>query len=141
MIMKPHTNSKIISETDNGWLTIWFNSPENRNALSEGLIYDLKNLLNKTKTNRAIRGITLRGKEGFYCSGGDLKSFKNHQNNLDSKKFFIEANKEIGCLFDLLLSMPQVIISYVEGAAIAGGLGLMCCSDLIVVKQDAKFSD
>ena len=138
--MKPHTNSKIISETDNGWLTIWFNSPENRNALSEGLIYDLKNLLNKTKTNRAIRGITLRGTEGFYCSGGDLKSFKNHQNNLDSKKFFIEANKEIGCLFDLLLSMPQVIISYVEGAAIAGGLGLMCCSDLIVVKQDAKFS-
>lgn len=57
MIMKPHTNSKIISETDNGWLTIWFNSPENRNALSEGLIYDLKNLLNKTKTNRELEGL------------------------------------------------------------------------------------
>ena len=138
--MKPHTNSKIISEIDNGWLTIWFNSIENRNALSEGLISDLKNLLNKTKINHAIRGITLRGKGGYYCSGGDLKSFKNSQNNSVSKKFFIETNKEIGGLFDLILSMPQVIISYVEGAAIAGGLGLMCCSDLIVVKQDAKFS-
>jgi enoyl-CoA hydratase/carnithine racemase len=54
--MKPHTNSKIISEIDNGWLTIWFNSIENRNALSEGLISDLKNLLNKTKINHTIRG-------------------------------------------------------------------------------------
>jgi enoyl-CoA hydratase/carnithine racemase len=52
--MKPHTNSKIISEIDNGWLTIWFNSIENRNALSEGLISDLKNLLNKTKINHTI---------------------------------------------------------------------------------------
>ena len=138
--MKPHTNSKIISEINSGWLTIWFNSTENRNALSEGLINELKDLLNKTKINPTVRGITLRGKGGYYCSGGDLKGFKNSQNNLVGKKYFIETNKEIGSLFDLILSMPQVIISYVEGAAIAGGLGLMCCSDLIIVKQDAKFS-
>ena len=28
-------------EPDGGWLTIWFNRPDNHNALSEGLITDL----------------------------------------------------------------------------------------------------
>jgi isohexenylglutaconyl-CoA hydratase len=31
----------LLLERDAGWLTIWFNRPENRNALSQGLTDDL----------------------------------------------------------------------------------------------------
>jgi len=52
----------------------------------------------------------------------------------------MELNKSAGYLFAKVNSMPQVVLAYVEGAAIAGGLGLMCCADVITVTDGAKFS-
>lgn len=130
----------IINEISNSWLTIWFNSPENRNALSETLTADFIATLEAVKTDHSIRGITLRGKNGIFCSGGDLKSFNAGQSGDDARESFKAINRGAGDMFDLLMSMPQVVIAYVEGAAIAGGLGLMCCADIIVVTQDAKFA-
>ena len=132
--------TKIINELENGWLTIWFNSPENRNALSETLTDDLTRTLLAVKDDRTVRGITLRGKGGIFCAGGDLKSFNAGQSGGATKESFYAMNRKAGDMFDLIQSMPQVVIAYVEGAAIAGGLGLMCCADVIVVNADAKFA-
>ena len=54
--------TKIENEINNGWLTIWFNSPENRNALSEELTSDLIGTLQAVKDDRSIRGITIQGR-------------------------------------------------------------------------------
>lgn len=133
--------TKIINEINDGWLTIWFNSPENRNALSETLTQDFTATLEAVKGDRSIRGITIRGKDGVFCAGGDLKSFNATQSNSkEAEDKFNKMNRSAGDLFDLVMAMPQVVIAYVEGAAIAGGLGLMCCADIIVVDKDAKFS-
>lgn len=132
--------TKILNELNDGWLTIWFNSPENRNALSETLTADLIATLNAVKDDRSVRGITLRGKGGIFCAGGDLKSFSSGQSGGATKESFVTMNRGAGDMFDLIQSMPQVVIAYVEGAAIAGGLGLMCCADVIVVNADAKFA-
>jgi len=132
--------TKILNEIDNGWLTIWFNSPENRNALSEELTRDFIATLEAVKDDRSIRGITIRGKGGIFCAGGDLKSFNTGQSGGVTKKAFYDMNRKAGDMFDLIMGMPQVVIAYVEGAAIAGGLGLMCCVDIIIVHEDAKFA-
>lgn len=132
--------TKIITEIDKGWLTLWFNSPDNRNALSETLTAEFTAVLKAVKNERSIRGITLRGKGGIFCSGGDLKSFSSGQTGGAAKAHFKTMNRSAGDMFDLLMSMPQLVIAYVEGAAIAGGLGLMCCADIIIVTEDAKFA-
>lgn len=139
MTQLPET-TKIINELENGWLTIWFNSPENRNALSEELTADFIATLAAVKDDRSVRGITIRGKGGIFCAGGDLKSFSAGQSGGAAREYFRAMNRGAGDMFDLVMSMPQVVIAAVEGAAIAGGLGLMCCADVIVVTQDAKFS-
>jgi len=133
--------TKIINEVTEGWLTIWFNSPQNRNALSETLTQDFIATLGAVKEDRSIRGITIRGKGGIFCAGGDLKSFNAGQSgDGDATDEFYAMNRKAGDMFDLIMAMPQVVIAYVEGAAIAGGLGLMCCADIIVVNDDAKFA-
>jgi isohexenylglutaconyl-CoA hydratase len=43
-------------------------------------------------------------------------------------------------MFDLINEMPQVVVMLVEGAAIAGGLGMVCTGDVVVVTRDAKFA-
>ena len=140
MTKLPNT-TKIINEINDGWLTIWFNSPSNRNALSEALTQDFTATLEAVKDDRSIRGITIRGKGGIFCAGGDLKSFNTGQSgDGDATDKFYTMNRKAGDMFDLVMAMPQVVIAYVEGAAIAGGLGLMCCADIIVVNSDAKFS-
>lgn len=133
--------TKIVNEIHESWLTIWFNSPENRNALSETLTQDFTATLKAVRDDRRIRGITIRGKDGVFCAGGDLKSFNAAQSDgKDAEEKFFQMNRSAGDLFDLVMAMPQVVIAYVEGAAIAGGLGLMCCADIIIVDKDAKFS-
>lgn len=51
-----------------------------------------------------------------------------------------KMNRGIGDVLIALNEMPQVVICLVEGAAIAGGLGLMCCGDIILATEDSKFS-
>ena len=52
MTKLPNTQS-VECELDQGWLTIWFNRPEKRNALSDGLLRDIKNIL-KTESTPAV---------------------------------------------------------------------------------------
>jgi len=96
--------------------------------------------MDAVRDDRTVRGITLRGKNGVFCSGGDLKSFNAMQAPGVSHTEVAKMNRGIGDVLLALNEMPQVVICLVEGAAIAGGLGLMCCGDVIIGTEDAKFS-
>ena len=132
--------TKVLTALDGGWLTLQLNSPENRNALSAELTADLNAVLDHCHDNHNIRGITLRGAGGTFCAGGDLKSFGKALAGGDDHAAIKSMNRSGGELFAKIESLPQVIIAYVEGAAIAGGLGMMCCADIIVVNENAKFA-
>jgi isohexenylglutaconyl-CoA hydratase len=134
----PHTE-KLMLQKDHGWLTIWFNSPENRNALSAQLSSELRQVLEAVHGNRSIRGITLRGMGGIFCAGGDLKGMNTHGRNA-SHQDVVKFSRAGGELFALINSMPQVVLALVEGAAIAGGLGITCCADVVAVTRDARFT-
>ena len=68
----PKTNNLEL-EISNSWLTIWLNTPENRNALSNDMIDDFISVFDKIRNDRSIRGITFRGKDEMFCSGLNLK--------------------------------------------------------------------
>ena len=131
----------ILLEQEAGWLTIWFNRPDNRNALSKELTTELKEVLNAVRDKKNIRGITLRGKGGVFCAGGDLKGFKNnYQGGSQTVEDIAAASRQGGQMFDLINELPQVVLILVEGAAIAGGLGMVCCADVVAVTKDARFA-
>lgn len=136
----PETTDLIL-ELANGWLTVWFNRPEARNALSQELTDELRAVMRAVRDDRSVRGITLRGKGGVFCAGGDLKGFKaNFQGGAQSVDDVAAASRAGGEMFDLINEMPQVVVVLVEGAAIAGGLGMVCTGDVVAVTRDAKFS-
>ncbi len=119
---------------DGSWLTIALNTPENRNALSAGMSADLTAVLMAVRTDRSVRGITVRGNGGVFCAGGDLKGFSGGDADI------LAMSKGGGALFSLVASMPQVVVALVEGAAMAGGLGLACCADIVVTTKSAKYA-
>ena len=134
------STTKIHTEQSGGWLTLWLDSPKNKNAIDDAMMTDLLAVMDAVRDDRRIRGITLRGKNGIFCSGGDLKSFNAMQAPGVTHTEVAAMNRRIGDVMLAMNEMPQVVICIVEGAAIAGGLGLMCCGDVILGTEDAKFS-
>ena len=64
--MKNITSTEnLIVQFSNGWLDIWLNQFENRNALTESLINDLFDVFSSVNNAKQVRGITLRGKENL----------------------------------------------------------------------------
>ncbi|MEL7297180.1 MAG: enoyl-CoA hydratase-related protein [Pseudomonadota bacterium] len=124
---------------DRGWLTITLDQPDNRNALSDTMVADVSSVLAEAADNRDIRGITFRGEGKVFCAGGDLKGF---QRELDEASLTTinAVSRRAGALFHQINEMPQVVVMLVHGAAIAGGLGMMCAGDIVAVTSDTRFA-
>lgn len=120
------------------WLTVWFNQPERRNPLTDDVVRELVSLCDALASNRAVRGVTLRGRGGFFCAGGDLKGFQALARGDVSHA--LTTSHLIGELLAKLNSLPQVTVALLEGAAMAGGLGVACCCDVILATTDTRFA-
>lgn len=131
----------LICERSGGWLTIWINRPEVRNALTNDVFAELDAVADFALSDPTLRGITLQGKGGTFSAGGDLKMFRDiFQGNAPDHQDVVTSSKLYGQVYQKINRLPQVVVMLVEGAAIAGGLGLLCTADVVVVTEDAKFS-
>jgi len=124
-------------DLEQGWLTVWFNQPERRNPLTDDAVEDLAAVIEAIAPQRDIRGMTIRGKGGFFCAGGDLKGFKAMATG--ETEASMRMSRRIGDVLADLNALPQVTIAVIEGAAMAGGLGVACCCDVTIGMKDAKF--
>ena len=137
MTTLPATDS-VECEMDNGWLTVWFNQPERRNPLSDEMVADLQRICDALQDDRSVRGLTLRGRGGFFCAGGDLKGFKALATAPNED--VIAMSETVGRLLYSLDRLPMVTVAVIEGAAMAGGLGVACCCDVTIGTADARFA-
>ena len=135
----PNTES-IKLELDNNWLTIWLNTPENRNALTDQMIDDFNNVFEVLNNTKDVRGVTIRGKNNIFCAGGDLKGMNKVFDSKNPNQDAVELSTKVGYFFKAVNSLPQVTIMIIEGVAMAGGLGLACAGDVTIVQSDTKFA-
>jgi isohexenylglutaconyl-CoA hydratase len=130
----------LILEPAGSVLTIWFNRPEAKNALSAEMVDELHAVLDAVRDDRGVRTLVIRGKGGVFCAGGDIKGFKaGAQSGGPDAEEVARGNREFGDLMIKLNEQPQVVVMLVEGAAIGGGLGLACIGDVTIVTRDARF--
>ena len=127
-------------ELDSGWLTIWLNQVEKRNALTDELRDDLHLALGYARGSTDVRGITLRGRGGVFCAGGDLKHFKADFQTTATLEDVRVMSRDAAAIYDAVNSAPQVVLAIVEGAALAGGFGLACCADVVLCEENARFA-
>jgi len=130
----------LLLEQEGETLTIWFNRPEVRNALSQDVANDLAATLEALPAEQSIRFVILRGKGGVFCAGGDLKMFKTVFQGGAEREEIVRFNADFGRLMKAIHGLPQLFIVLIEGAAMAGGLGLSCLADVVVTTADAKYS-
>lgn len=132
-------SERLLADLQGGWLTLTMSDPQRKNALSEEMSEALSSVLNQTAENRSIRGITLQGADGVFCSGGDLKGMGRFIMDRDEAAIQ-QMSRAGGQLFAQIRQQPQVVVAVIDGPAMAGGLGMACCTDVIAVTQSAKFA-
>ena len=140
MTTLPKTTNLLL-EQQGPWLTIWLNRPDCRNALSKEMLNEMIKVLDLVQSDKSIRGITFRGKEGVFCAGGDIKGFKKIATaGNKAQDYAKEMSCEAGLFFQKINNCHQITVAVVEGAAIAGGLGLACATDFVILKNDVKLA-
>jgi isohexenylglutaconyl-CoA hydratase len=117
--------------------------PASRNALSEAMVEALFAACARASGDKALRFIVLQGAGGAFCAGGSLGGFaKSIGQALQPGEGdpLIAMNARFGELLLALCQLPQVLIAAVDGPAMGGGFGLVCCADVVVATESAVFA-
>ena len=114
--------------------TITLDSPANRNALSRRLVADLDRQLTSAVADPAVRVIVLTGRGPAFCSGADLTESRAPEPTISSRP------RGIVPILTAMGEAPKPIIGRVNGAARAGGLGLVAACDIAVAEESATFA-
>ena len=114
------------------WITI--SRPEKRNAINASVIEGLAEGYRLADADPDVRVIVLTGAgEEAFCAGADLQP---------GKCFGFDPARPNGDYADLLRlaqNATKPAIARVNGACMAGGLGLLCMVDMAVAADRARF--
>ena len=117
-----------------------FNRPERRNALNLAMMAEIGDAVDRIGADRSARALVLRGTGGAYCAGGDLGAMSKLPPKPRSGPDPLVASYRIfGRVLARLDGLPQAVVSVVEGPAVGGGFGMVCCSDVVILHRSAKF--
>ena len=128
------TTEATLYEVKQGAAWITLNRPENRNALSSVLVTELYAHLMAANADDGVRSIVITGNGPAFCAGADLKSPPG-QLSEGSDRAVPYAD-----VLTTIIDSPKPVIAAVNGAAFAGGLGLVGASDIVVTREDVQFS-
>ena len=130
-------DSALHIHNDGGVLVLTLDRPEKRNALNAAVMVELTEALEAAATDRACRVVVLTGAGEAFCAGMDLE----HLEALGSKteQEHREDTLQIARLLRTLYDLPKPTIAAVNGAAIAGGMGLATVCDFTLAVPEARF--
>jgi enoyl-CoA hydratase/carnithine racemase len=115
------------------WISI--NREDRRNALNPAVIGGIHQAIASTEGDPTVRAIVLTGAgEKAFCAGADLASGPGvFAAGLD------EPTTDFGRLARLVRGIGIPLIARINGACVAGGLGLMALCDLAIASDHARF--
>lgn len=115
---------------------IEINRPDQRNAMTFGVMSGLRESMARVKDDASIRVVVITGAgDRAFCAGADLRGVAENQSAS-------EAHDGRGLLADLfrdMWSLGKPTIARVRGYALAGGFGLAMACDFVIAADDAKF--
>ncbi len=114
------------------WITI--DRAERRNAINEHVIAGIRAGIDAAHADPAVRAIVLTGAgDKAFCAGADLKP---------GRSFERDHSRPTGDYADLLRQVKRStlpLVARVNGACMAGGMGLLAMCDMAVAGDHVRF--
>jgi len=120
------------------WITL--NRPEAMNAMSPALTAGLVEAVDAVERDDSVRAVVITGAGRAFSAGGDLKSFREAVSAAQFESF-VERLRQSQAMFRRIEQLARPVIAAVNGYAVAGGLELILCCDLVIAAESAMIGD
>lgn len=114
------------------------NRPQHKNSLNSVLVDELHHLLDQAENDANCRCIVIKGQQGIFCTGMDFQEMSQHAPQATETAHHIAAN--LLNLFKRFTLSPKVVITVVDGQVMAGGIGLVAASDIVIATEKSNFT-
>ncbi len=124
----------ILTKKEDGILTITFNRPGKKNAITVAMYQAMAEALCDAQTDNDVRAILFTGLEGIFTAGNDLEDFMKNSSQLSG-----DGEKSQVVQFMMALSSAQKpVVAAVNGTAVGIGTTMLMHCDLVYLADNAR---
>jgi 2-(1,2-epoxy-1,2-dihydrophenyl)acetyl-CoA isomerase len=116
---------------------ILLDRPERLNAVDLPAALEWAKALEEAASDGSVRAVVLAGEGRAFCSGGDLRAFREVE---DRQGYLSSVAAAIAEGVKAIRSMDKVVIAAVHGHAVGVGFSLFLASDIKLVAEGTKLA-
>lgn len=131
-------SEQLIHEIRGNAMWIRLNRPDAMNSLTPDMLSGLLEALDLAHGQDDVRAVVLTGAGRAFCAGVDLKYARGEVVGGAAVADFLQR---VLVVMDRLAGFPKPVIASLNGLALAGGLELVLCCDLVIAARSAKLGD
>ena len=126
----------VIVTRDGPVVTLIFNRPEARNAMTWGMYERLNQTCEAVDADDSVRVLVLKGAGGkAFVAGTDISQFSQFKGAEDGLAYERDGDQRSG----RIARVKKPVVALIQGFAVGGGLGIAAGADLRIATPDAKF--
>ncbi|MCR9213475.1 MAG: crotonase/enoyl-CoA hydratase family protein [Proteobacteria bacterium] len=134
----------LLYEQDGGIVTLTINRPEERNALSDDIIFNaFLDAANRINEDNSVRCVILTGAGKAFSAGGNVKHMRDKEGMFGGSPAELRQSYRHG-----IQKIPQAFynlevptIAAVNGPAVGAGCDLACMCDIRIAGAGARFAE
>ena len=133
--------SEVLVARDGPIVTLTFNRPEARNAMTWGMYERLYEACEEVDRDDSIRVLVLTGAAGkdgatkAFVAGTDISQFTQFKGAEDGLRYERDNDKRAG----RIARVTKPVIAQIEGYAVGGGFGIAAGADIRIATPEARF--
>lgn len=127
-------------EVEGGIARITLCRSSKRNALTREFLHQIARAVDQTAADSSVRLLVLSAEGPVFCAGMDLGEMQQRATQPDASEQWKADTQVYRDLLASLLTLSVPTLAVVQGAALAGGLGLVLACDMVLAAENASFS-
>lgn len=108
------------------------------NAFDEAMIAELDTVFTQLADDASVRVIVLAGDGKHFSAGADLQWMQ--RASTASREWNLADARRFAGMLARIENCPKPTVARVQGAALGGGVGLVCACDIAIATENASFA-
>jgi methylglutaconyl-CoA hydratase len=127
-----------VSRRATGVAQVTMSRPAVFNAFDEAMITELDTVFTQLADDKSVRVIVLAGDGKHFSAGADLQWMV--RASQASQEWNLHDARRFAGMLARIESCPKPTVARVQGAALGGGVGLVCACDIAIASENASFA-